>query len=198
MMVVVSFQVLQVKMSAVSCSEESLYHSSYLGNILWLRGSFIASIAPSIASGSVVNWIQYYIYVCIVTNGSVVWLINTWVLDWTLDLLDRPLAPLMITICSGAIASSHSYSLYSSVTITNSLSVFLSREFTIHVLSPLDLLSLTSPRVPASNGRRSSSWIIKLSLFHSHSNFWLTLHSAGTLLDCQLHCTHIFWSSLDN
>jgi hypothetical protein len=51
MMVVVNFQVLQVEMSALSCSGESLYHSRYLGNILWLRGSFIASIAPSVAVG---------------------------------------------------------------------------------------------------------------------------------------------------
>jgi hypothetical protein len=48
---------------------------------------------------------------------------------------------------------------------------------------PVGLLSHTSVLVPSSNGGRSLSWVLKLSLSHSHIDSWLTMHSLT--LSCQ-------------
>jgi hypothetical protein len=94
----------------------------------------------------------------------------------------------LITIYSGALINSQLLSIYHYRYYTVCL------QFTIHTLSPLGLLSHTSPLIPASNGGHSPSWDPELSLRYSHSNSHCHLHlQLPPLVSC---CS--VWSSPNN
>jgi hypothetical protein len=71
----------------------------------------------------------------------------------------------------------------SAIAISHSLSAVHHRT---HWVFPV-CYPFTSPRIPASNGGRSSSWVPELSPRHSH-NSWFTMHSltpsSGTASSC--------------
>jgi hypothetical protein len=75
--------------------------------------------------------------------------------------LDTRLTPLTILTIS----------IYSLVALSlfQTQPVFLAVDSLLHTLSSLGLLSLTSPRLPASTGGHSPSWVLELSPSHSHS-----------------------------
>jgi hypothetical protein len=77
---------------------------------------------------------------------------QTWVLDCTLDLVDTTLTILMTIIYSGTLTNSQLQStVYSTIVIIYSLSLFLTIDSSLHTLSRLRLLSHTSTQVSASN-----------------------------------------------
>jgi hypothetical protein len=57
------------------------------------------------------------------------------------------------------------------------LTLYLTLWSSLHALTPLGLLPLTSARVPFSNGGRYPSWVPQLSSSHGHSDSWLIVHS---------------------
>jgi hypothetical protein len=71
---------------------------------------------------------------------------------------------------SVALSPIHSYSLCSTIAITHSLQL-TEHTWVLLVCYP------SSPRIPASHGGCSPSWVPKLSPSHSHGNNWLTVHS---------------------
>jgi hypothetical protein len=99
----------------------------------------------------------------IVTNGRIAWLINTWVLDWTPDLLyTRRLKHLWLQF-TVALSPNHTITVYSlSLLHTRSVCSSLNTHWILLVCCPSSL------RVPASYGRRSPSCVPELSPSHSH------------------------------
>jgi hypothetical protein len=90
--------------------------------------------------------------------------------DWTLNLFDTRHLNKNLLWCFRQIRnySLQFYHYYSSISHT--------QHFTKHALSPLGLLSHTSPLVLASNSGRSPSLVPKLSLAHSHGDSQCAFH----------------------
>jgi hypothetical protein len=113
----------------------------------------------------------------IVTEERVSWLIKRCgFLDWTMQLLDTSRLQLLSLNSQWRYCQlTHLQStFYSAIAVAHTLSIFLTVDSSLTTQSPLGLLSLTSPRVPASNRERYHSWISELSPLRSHSN---TVHS---------------------
>jgi hypothetical protein len=107
----------------------------------------------------------------------------TWFLNWTLTVLDIPRLQFLITIHSNTITNSQLQSMALSLFHSYRLQVTVTRTWSSRSAVP------HQSRVPASNGRRSPSWVLGLSPFHSHSDS-----------QCSLHLVEIYtlWSSPNN
>jgi hypothetical protein len=126
----------------------------------------------SSAHGRHVNMICIYI----VTNVRVAWLTERHgVMDWTLDLFDtrrlHNIYDYSLQWRSCHFTQLHS-TVYSAITVSQLQStVHYNMNWILLICCP------SSPRVPASNGRRSPFRILVLPPLHSHSNTLLTARS---------------------